>query len=59
MGTFAVAWVMTKFTEPLRLGTTVMIVPPIARFWKKLTASKAAEKEEATKHTDKADKDKK
>ena len=31
MGTFAIAWVMTKFTEPLRLGFTLAIVPPIAR----------------------------
>ena len=43
VGTFAVGWVMTKFTEPLRLATTVMIVPSIARYWNKLTAAKAAE----------------
>lgn len=40
VGTFAVAWVMTKFTEPLRLATTVVIVPPIARIWNKLVANK-------------------
>lgn len=32
VGTFALAWVMTKFTEPLRLGFTISIVPSIARF---------------------------
>ncbi len=43
VGTFAVGWFLTKFTEPLRLATTIVIVPPIARYWNKLTASKAAE----------------
>lgn len=42
-GTLAVAWLMTKFTEPLRLFGTVMIVPPIARYWSRLTAAKIAE----------------
>ncbi len=32
VGTFAIAWVMTKFTEPLRLGFTVATVPTIARW---------------------------
>ena len=32
VGTFALAWVMTKFTEPIRLGFTISIVPSIARF---------------------------
>ena len=32
VGTFAISWVMTKFTEPLRLGVTVAIVPTVARF---------------------------
>lgn len=32
MGTFAVAWVMTKFTEPLRLGLAIAVVPSVARF---------------------------
>lgn len=35
VGTFAIAWVMTKFTEPLRLAVTVGIVPKIARFFGK------------------------
>lgn len=35
---------MTKFTEPLRLTTTVMVVPSIARYWNKIVANKAAEK---------------
>jgi len=32
VGTFAVAWVMTKFTEPLRLLVAVSITPAVARF---------------------------
>jgi hypothetical protein len=39
-GTFAVAWFMTKFTEPVRLLTTVAIVPPIAKYWRRLTAER-------------------
>ena len=31
-GTFAIAWVMTKFTEPIRFFLTVGIVPPLSRF---------------------------
>ena len=30
VGTFAVAYVMTKFTEPLRLGVTIVAAPKIA-----------------------------
>lgn len=33
VGTFAIAWVMTKFTEPLRLGFTVLVVPSVARLF--------------------------
>jgi len=48
VGTFAIAWVMTKFTEPLRLGFTVATVPTIARFFGRrkdaATAAKAEEK---------------
>ena len=32
VGTFAAAWVMTKFTEPLRLFVTLGVVPSIARW---------------------------
>eukprot|EP01038_Epipyxis_sp_PR26KG_P008040 gene8040-10895_t len=32
VGTFAIAWVMTKFTEPIRLGVTLATVPSISRF---------------------------
>jgi len=38
VGTFAVAWVMTKFTEPIRLGVTLLTVPSIARFFGKVPA---------------------
>lgn len=30
-GTFALAWILTKFTEPLRLAGTAAITPPLAR----------------------------
>lgn len=30
-GTLAIAWVMTKFTEPIRLGITVTALPTVAR----------------------------
>jgi hypothetical protein len=50
MGTFAIAWVMTKFTEPLRLFFTIGIVPSIARTLgyapKKEKKDKEGEKEE-------------
>lgn len=32
VGTFAIAWVITKFTEPARLVLTLYIVPKIARY---------------------------
>lgn len=35
VGTFAVAWVMTKFTEPMRLAVTVAVVPSISKFLKR------------------------
>ena len=31
VGTFALAWVMTKFTEPVRFGATVLVVPRLSR----------------------------
>lgn len=33
VATIAVAWLMTKFTEPLRVLITVGIVPKIAQFF--------------------------
>ena len=32
VGTFAMAWVMTKFTEPPRLAITAVAVPTVARY---------------------------
>ena len=43
VGTFAIAWVMTKFTEPLRLAATVLTVPSIARFFGKIPATEKQE----------------
>jgi hypothetical protein len=31
-GTFAIAWIMTKFTEPIRLGATAAIVPKLGQY---------------------------
>ena len=33
VGTFAIAWVMTKFTEPLRLGFVITTLPTITRIF--------------------------
>jgi len=43
VGTFAIAWVMTKFTEPLRLGFTLLTVPAIARWFGRVPAIVPAE----------------
>lgn len=32
VGTFAIAWVMTKVTEPVRAAITVGVVPSVARW---------------------------
>ena len=32
VGTFAIAWVMTKFTEPFRLAFTIAVMPTVAKF---------------------------
>eukprot|EP00536_Pseudo-nitzschia_multiseries_P001004 jgi/Psemu1/300445/fgenesh1_kg.12_\ len=32
VGNFAIAWIATKFTEPIRFGATVALTPPLARF---------------------------
>jgi hypothetical protein len=32
VGTFAIAWVMTKFTEPARFAVALYTVPKIARY---------------------------
>lgn len=33
VGTFAIAWIMTKFTEPIRFAITLAVVPSIARMF--------------------------
>ena len=35
VGTFLVAWFTTKFTEPVRMGVSIAIVPPLAKFMKR------------------------
>jgi hypothetical protein len=39
VGTFAIAWIMTKFTEPIRFGITLAVVPSIARLLGRESAS--------------------
>ena len=29
---FAIAWIATKFTEPIRFGVTVVVTPPLSKF---------------------------
>jgi hypothetical protein len=49
VGTFAIAWVMTKFTEPIRLGVTVGIVPQISKWLRQnRLLGKAADVQEET-----------
>lgn len=43
VGTFAIAWVMTKFTEPVRLAVAITIVPSVARFLRFAPAAAAKE----------------
>mmetsp|Transcript_26828 Transcript_26828/g.62707 ORF Transcript_26828/g.62707 Transcript_26828/m.62707 type:complete len:272 (-) Transcript_26828:210-1025(-) len=33
VGNFAIAWIATKFTEPIRFGATVALTPSLARFF--------------------------
>eukprot|EP00026_Physarum_polycephalum_P014639 Phypoly_transcript_15177.p1 GENE.Phypoly_transcript_15177~~Phypoly_transcript_15177.p1 ORF type:complete len:225 (+),score=57.41 Phypoly_transcript_15177:90-764(+) len=42
-GNFAVAWILTKFTEPIRFGLTIAVTPSIYRF---ITGRRAAREEE-------------
>jgi hypothetical protein len=34
MGNFALAWIVTKFTEPLRFALTLGVTPAISRWWR-------------------------
>lgn len=53
-GNFAVAWILTKFTEPIRFGLTIAITPSIYRF---ITGRRAArEEDEDEEHEDNKDK---
>eukprot|EP01033_Poteriospumella_lacustris_P011638 gene11638-8290_t len=46
VGTFAIAWVMTKFTEPFRLAFTIATVPSVARILGKKENKSASETEQ-------------
>lgn len=52
-GNFAVAWILTKFTEPIRFGLTIAITPSIYRF---ITGRRAAREDEDEEHEDNKDK---
>lgn len=43
---FAIAWIATKFTEPIRFGATVVLTPPVARFLGYRTEKTKASKDE-------------
>jgi len=43
-GNFTVAWLLTKFTEPVRLGITIAILPWVARLFGRKVAERAARK---------------
>jgi hypothetical protein len=38
--TFAAAYIITKITQPLRIGVTVVLTPIVARIWEKATGNK-------------------
>ena len=42
-GNFAIAWILTKFTEPIRFGLTIAVTPSIYRF---ITGRRAAREED-------------
>ncbi|HEY9225928.1 MAG TPA: DUF1279 domain-containing protein [Gemmatimonadaceae bacterium] len=37
-GTFAAAYIITKITQPLRIGATVVLTPIMARLWERMTS---------------------
>jgi hypothetical protein len=46
-GNFAIAWVLTKFTEPIRLGVTIVATPIISRALGLKVADEAAQMHKA------------
>jgi hypothetical protein len=45
--TFAIAYIMTKFTEPVRLGVTLLVVPKLAKWLGYRKAVQEEKKEKA------------
>lgn len=39
-GTFTAAYIVTKITQPLRIGATVVLTPFIARLWEKIVPAR-------------------
>ena len=48
VGTFMLGWVMTKFTEPIRLGVTVLVVPRLSKWLGQSPSTGDAAPSEAT-----------
>ena len=40
VGTFAAAYVVTKITQPLRIGMTVILTPFVARLWERMVGQR-------------------
>jgi hypothetical protein len=40
VGTFAAAYVVTKVTQPLRIGLTVILTPFVARLWERMVGQR-------------------
>lgn len=46
-GTFAAAYIITKITQPLRIGATVVLTPIVARLYERVTGRRHAASEAA------------
>jgi hypothetical protein len=56
-GNFAIAWILTKFTEPIRFGLTIAVTPSIYRFITGRRAAREEDEDDDVKHEDKDKKD--
>jgi hypothetical protein len=43
VGTFTLAYLVTKATQPLRIGATLVLTPFVARIWERVTGRRPAE----------------
>jgi hypothetical protein len=42
VGAFTAAYVMTKLTQPIRIGATILVTPIIARLYERLRGQRSA-----------------